>query len=133
MSAQPSLFCESLADALREAVRACGGSKVVGCKLWPEKAPEAAGRLLQDCMNDNRAERLSPEQVLLLVRMARERGCHAVMTYLARECGYADPVPVEPEDERAALQRQFVEASRAIAVIAERIERMSRPVEVRRA
>jgi hypothetical protein len=63
----------------------------------------------------------------------RERGCHAVMTYLARECGYADPVPVEPEDERAALQRQFVEASRAIAVIAERIERMSRPVEVRRA
>lgn len=39
----------------------------------------------------------------------------------------------EPEDERAALQRQFVEASRAIAVIAERIERMSRPVEVRRA
>ena len=44
----------SLTLALVEAVKALGGSKVVGCKLWPEKAPDAAQRLLLDCLNDDR-------------------------------------------------------------------------------
>jgi hypothetical protein len=121
---QPSLFCESLADALREVVRACGGSKPIGARLWPEKAPETAGRLLQDCLNDARPEKLSPEQVLLIARMGRERQCHAVMQYLARESGYADPQPIEPEDERAILQRQFIESTRLQAQLVDRLERL---------
>jgi hypothetical protein len=123
-TAQPSLFLESFTDALREAVRACGGSKLVGAKLWPEKAPDAAARLLQDCLNDTRAEKLSPDQVLLLTRMGRERGCHAVMAFLAIECGYAPPQPVEPEDERAALQREYIEAVKVLAHLSTRIERL---------
>lgn len=121
---QPPLFVESLADALREVVRACGGSKPVGARLWPEKAPDAAARLLQDCLNDARPEKLSPDQVLLLARMGRERGCHAVLAFMAAECGYAPPQPVEPEDERAALQREYIEAVKVLAVLSTRLDRI---------
>jgi hypothetical protein len=121
---QPTLFCESITDALREVVRACGGPKVVGCKLWPEKTPDAAARTLSDCLNDARAEKLSPDQVLLLARMGRERGCHAVVAFFASECGYAAPVAIEPEDERAQLHREYIEAVKVLAVLSSRIDRI---------
>ena len=46
-----------------------------------------------------------------------------LMTFLAREAGYQDPVAIEPEDERAKLMREFVEAQRALAGMAKRMER----------
>ena len=121
----PSLFHESLADALRECVQACGGMKTVGVLLWPEKAADIAGRLLGDCLNDAKREKLSPEQVLLLLRLARERGCHAGMHYIARDVGYSDPMPIEPEDERARLQREFIEASKHFTRLAAQMERLN--------
>ena len=125
MTMTPSLFHESINDALRECVQACGGHKVVGSLLWPEKAADVAGRLLSDCLNDAKRERLSPEQVLLVLRLARERGCHAGMNFIARDAGYSDPPPVEPEDERAKLQREFIEASKSLTRMAAQIERMN--------
>lgn len=123
-----SLFHESLADALRECIVCCGGTKAVGGKLWPEKDADVAGRLLADCLNDAKREKLSPEQVLLILRMARAKGCHAGINYIARHLGYEDPKPVEPEDERAKLQREFIETGKAMARMAQRIEALSGPV-----
>lgn len=116
-----ALFHESLSDALRECIAACGGTKVVGTKLWPEKGADVAGRLVSDCLNEAKREKFSPEQVLLILRMAREQGCHAGMVYLARDLGYEDPRPVEPEDAKARLQREFIEATRMLARLAERL------------
>lgn len=121
----PSLFHDTLAEALRECVAACGGNKVVGARLWPEKNPTDAGRHLADCLNDGKRDKLSPEQVLLLLRLAREKGCHAGMTFIARDLGYSDPQPIEPEDERAMLQREFIESTRAMAKLAQRIESLN--------
>lgn len=123
MSAQPPLFFECTNDALREAVRASGGTKIVGPKLWPAKAPDAAARLLADCLNENRSERLDPDQVILIARLARERDCHAVMQHLAAELGYV-ATAIEPADEAAELQRQYVEATKSLLRMAERIERL---------
>ena len=122
-----SLFHESLADALRECISVCGGLKSVGKLLWPEKDADIAGRLLADCLNDTKREKLSPEQVLLILRVAREKGCHAGMTFIARDLGYSDPQPIEPEDERAKLQREFIESTRSLARMAQRIEQLDRP------
>jgi len=121
---QEALFYDSFSDALKDVVKAAGGAKSVGCKLWPEKTPDAAHRTLLDCLNDARAEKFSPEQVLLLLKIGREVNCHAAMNYVARESGYDDPQPTEPEDERARLQREFVEAQRAMSKLAERMERV---------
>ena len=117
----------SLTLALVDAVKALGGSKVVGCKLWPEKAPDAAQRLLLDCLNDDRPAHLTPEHVLLILRLARQRGHHGAVAWLLASLGYAPPQPVEPRDEAADLQRQFIEASRMMSQLASRIERLQVP------
>lgn len=113
---------DSFNDALIECVKAAGGSKVVGPKLFPEKAVNDAQRLLLACLNDDRPEKLSPDQALLILRMAREKGHHSGIEFLCSTLSYSNPTPIEPKDEAAQLQREFIEASRMMANIAERIE-----------
>ena len=120
----PALFHESLLDALAEVVRALGGSKAVGVAMRPEKGADAAGRWLNDCLNPHREEKLDPEQVLWLLRAGRAAGCHAAANYLMRESGYADPIPVEPEDERARAQRDFEAAVKALGTVTDRLARL---------
>lgn len=120
---QPALFHESLHDALRDCVRALGEPKAVGHAMRPEKSMDDARTWLLNCLNPERPEKFDPEQILWLLREARKVGCHAAMAYIARECGYADPQPIEPEDERAQLQRQFVEQSKAMQQLFARMER----------
>ena len=122
------MLAESLNDALVECVKAAGGSKVVGPAIWPAKGMEAAQRHLLSCLNPDRNEKLGPDEVLMVLRMARESGFHAGAAFVLRDLGYADPVPIEPEDERATLQRQFIESTRALSKLADRIEKLDRPV-----
>jgi hypothetical protein len=124
---------ESLNDALIECVKACGGSKAAGVALWPAKGIDAAQRQLLACLNPERHEKLGPDEMLHLMRMAREVGCHVGMTYLAHELGYAEPQPVEPENERVQLQREFIESTKTLARLAQRIEQLGRPSELRAA
>lgn len=121
---QTALFYESLNDALRDVVMALGGTKKVGAMMRPEKTVDEAGRWVNDCLNPDRREKFDPEQVIWLLREGRKVGCHAAMHYLCSDTGYAAAQPVEPEDEIAALQRQFIESSKGVAAIAARIERM---------
>lgn len=130
---QTSLFCESVGEALAEVVKAAGGPKRVGPELWPELPAEQAAQKLRDCLNPDRREKLSPEQVVWLLKLGRHTGCHSAMTFVLRDCGYADPVPLEPDDERAALQREFIEASKMIQKMAQRLEALeAAPSPVRR-
>lgn len=104
----PTLTLESINDALIECVKSCGGSKAVGVALWPANGVEAAQRQLLACLNPDRNEKLGPDEVLLILRMARDRGCHAGMQYLAETLGYATPVPVAPQDGIEDLIRQYL-------------------------
>lgn len=116
---------DSMNSALVECVKALGGSKQVGPLLWPEKAPDAAQRLLLDCLNEERPAHLLPDQVLLVLYMSRQKGFHAGFAYLADRLGYAAPVPIEPRDEVAELQRQFIAATQAMSELAMRMERLT--------
>lgn len=120
---QPALFHESISDALRELVQAMGGTKAVGTRMRPELPADHAGRWLNDCMNDSRREHMTPEQLMWLLTEGRRAGVHGAITWIAGECGYTAPEPIEPEDERARLQREYIEAARAMAKLADRIER----------
>jgi len=115
---------ESLNEALIACVKAAGGSKHVGNKVWPEKTIDAAQRHLLNCLNEGKAERLTPEQVLLIAKLARAKGCHAYAEFVAADMGYAAPVPLEPKDEAAELRRQFIESTRTLAAMAARIEQL---------
>jgi hypothetical protein len=100
----------------------------VAVQLWPEKAPDAAHRVLLDCLNPDRPQHLTPDQLLFVLRLARMKGCHIGATFLMRELGYDDPKPIEPRDESAELQRAFmasVEAQRQILARMERIGQLA--------
>lgn len=115
---------ESINDALIDLVKALGGSKQVGHRLWPDAAPDQAQRKLLDCLNEDRPHHLTPGQLMLLLRMGRERGIHLAVDFMLHDLGYAAPVPLEPVDEFAELQRQFVEATRHMQSMAARLEQL---------
>lgn len=126
-SRSSGLFFESINDALIACVKALGGSKQVGPILWPDQAPDAAQRKLLDCLNDDRPQQLNPSQVMLILRLARERGCHIGMQYLAEALSYAEPVPVEPKDEADELRRQVLTMGMSLQKALARIEQLERP------
>lgn len=120
---QTVLFHESINDALDACVKACGGAKKVAGKLWPEKTADAAHRLLLQCLNEDRQEKLGPEQVLFILKLAREAGFHDGINFISRESGYSDPQPMDPEDEKTLLMRAFIDAQKNMKQIADRMER----------
>lgn len=123
MTPQQRLFFDDVQDAIRVTVQALGGMKPVACRLWPEKAPDAAGRHLSDCLNGHKPEKLSPEQVLLLMKWGREAGCHAIASYYGQECGY-NFTPVDPEVERDRLADSILEASRTLERLIQAADRL---------
>ncbi|MBN9411357.1 MAG: hypothetical protein J0H69_19605 [Burkholderiales bacterium] len=116
-------FYESLNDALTATVAALGGFKKIGAQLWGELPPEQAAQRLRDCLNPSRREKLSPEQLLFIVRMARQAGFHALMNFVAADTGYkAAPIDAErqKQDLQAAIAAGMEQLNRQMA----RLERM---------
>jgi hypothetical protein len=116
---------DSLNDALIEAVKAAGGSANVGAKLWPEKPPQHAQRALLDCLNEDRPAKLSPEQVLLILRLAKARGHHGAIGFILQDLSYSPTAPIEPKDEAAELQKQFIAATQAMQELSRRMESLT--------
>src|SRR5690349_4432059 len=105
---QQELWHDRFEDALRTVVDACGGPKKVADRLWPNLPLADAARKLLHCLDPERAEKLTPNEIQLLLQWGREVNCHAAMVYLSRECGYEPPVPSDPETEQAKLQREYI-------------------------
>lgn len=119
---QLTLIHEDWRAALRYSVDSLGGPTKVGVALWPAKSQNEARTYLNNCLNPDRAEKLDIEEIQWILTEARKIGAHAGMTYLARECGYANPVPITPEDEQTELMRQFIAAQKAMASLMRRFE-----------
>ena len=58
---------------------------------------------MSDCCNNSRSQRLSPSQLLMVMRLGREADVHILPEYLLAHSGYERPVPVTFEDEEKAL------------------------------
>ena len=119
-------YFESAEDALRAAVQALGGAKRVGALLWPDKTPDHAGRLLLDCINVGRAEKLSLSQAMRVLALAKEAGCHAPMLWICGEVGYdARPVTKAEEVDRvAAVMEQSAKTLASAIATLERLQRV---------
>lgn len=128
---QNPLFLEDFNEAAKALVSALGGPKKVGPAMRPELPIEQAATWVRDCMNPDRRDKFSPEHVLMLMRMGHQAGCHLLTAFMLDQTGYQAPQPVEPMDEMAELQRQFVasvEAQKNLLARMERIPDMVRPV-----
>ena len=119
---QIPLFVEDYYEAIRATVQALGGFKRIGSEMKPDLAVDAAGRWLADCCNAEKREKLSPTELAYLRRRARQAGVHILAAFEMRDAGYADPQPLEPEDERAALQREFVQQTKALERMLSRLQ-----------
>lgn len=119
---QPPLFVESSDDAIRDTVRSLGGAKVVGPKLWPAKKPDRAEKDLLDCLNQNNPRELSFDEILLIGEIGRAKGIHLIAGFVNFRLGYAPPVPIDPEDQIAELQRQFIERADSLASLGNQIK-----------
>lgn len=128
---QPKLHYETLNDALHDLVLALDGYKRVGPRLWPEKSTEDAAQLLRHCLTPARREKLSPEQLQLLLRWGRDASFHGAKYYIDDDAGYNRTMPVDPKEERsraiAAVESAATALERATAALertreAERIQ-----------
>ena len=120
---QLELMHESIDDALGFLVQALGGSKKIGAAMRPELPVDQSAAWVRDCLNTTRRERFTPAQVMWLLRAGRNAGVHSAMSFLAAECGYTDPAPLDPEDEKAALQREFIAAEARLAKLVDHMTR----------
>jgi hypothetical protein len=120
---QQALFHEDINDALKGLVAALGGAKTVGARLFPDRTVDGARARLLDALNPDRDQQLSQTQFLTLLRWGREADHHGVMEYLADEAGYTRPSPRDPEDQKAELMRQFIEAVKVSEQIARRLQK----------
>lgn len=123
---QHALFHERIEDAIDEVVRQCGGRKKLACEMWPEKPAREAHNLMDACLNPERRERFSPAQVLYIARRGSEVGCHAVMTFLGRECGY-DIKPITRGEEVDRLTSVVEQSAKTLAAALATLERLQRP------
>lgn len=128
--AQIPMFVDDLNEAIRATCNALGGLKSVGAELKPEKSAVDAGKWLADCLNPSKRDRLDPEQLAFIRRRARMVGCHILAAYEMRDAGYAEPMPIAPEDEAAQLQREYIAAVKTMAQIQARMDRNTKLREV---
>jgi len=109
------MLFDSFNEALISCVKAAGGSKAVGAIMWPDVAPDQAQRKLLNALDESRPEKLSPSQVLLILKLARQRGFHDGIAHILDELSYAPTTPIEPKDESADLMRQVIENQKMLA------------------
>lgn len=126
---QEPLFFDRVEDAIDHAVRACGGRKHIACKLWPEKPPRDAHNLLDACLNPERREKLDANQILYVMRAAREAGCHALAHYIADESGYERAKPRSRQAEVEDLQKQVIAAAKMIEAASRRLRDLNLPTD----
>lgn len=61
---------------------------------------------------------------MMVLRLARAKGCHAGFYFMADSLGYTQPAPIEPRDELADLQRQFIASQKAMGAMLQRMEQL---------
>ena len=113
-------FFDCAEEATKEAIRKSGKPmKDVGKALWPDKSVEAAATAIRNALNENRDERLTSDQHMFI---ANYTGHYDWLHYCSHGCSHSRPEPVAPEDTRAKLQREFVNAVQYLGTLQRQLD-----------
>jgi hypothetical protein len=104
-------------DALTADIAQLGGPMKVGKKLRIEMDQKEARNWLLNCLNPNHAQNLTQAQIALIVSWARQVGSTHYAEYWATSNNMTKPIKIQPEDEKARLQREFIRAVSQLEVI----------------
>lgn len=118
------LFFDRIEDALAEVINRCGGRKKFAGEMWPSKPQRDAHNLVDACLNPERREKFSPQDVQYILKRGREAECHDAIYYICGEAGYDQPRPVNPQDKREQLQRDFIRSVEVQARILDELKGM---------
>lgn len=121
---QESLWHDTIEDALRSVIDGLGGFKKIGGHLWPSLPADDAGRKLAKCLDRSRPEKLSFDELLMILRLGRDAGVHVGMAFITQTTGYETPQPSDPVTEKEQLQRDFVRSVAELSRIQKRIEQL---------
>lgn len=105
---QTQLWHDTIFDALGADIAAAGGFKVVAGKLWPAESPTTAATKLRNAVNPEQAQKLCPEEVLQIKRLAKEAGSSATVDYEAQQLSFRIEW-ISPADEFSELQRRIAD------------------------
>lgn len=105
MNHQTALFHDTLLDAIGADIAAAGGFKAVASKLWPAESITTSAARLRNSVNSEQPQKLCPEELLQLKRLAYECGSTATVDYEAQQLGY-QTIWVDPEDQAEQLARE---------------------------
>lgn len=119
------LFLEDIFDALQALVQRLGGAKKVAEKLWPHKPIEQARQQLLDCLNRDNNRKLDLDELLALLRMAKEAGFHDAKHWLDSELGYEESAPLDPVVQRDRLSDELSIITERLGQLHKAIERMN--------
>lgn len=106
----PECF-DTVEDALKAAVMAMGGFKVVGKAMRPTF--DHSAEWLRKCLSDDRRERLDPSQVLWILREAKAQGFHSAFDYVAADAGYRSS-PIDAQEQIQTLQESIDEGLKTL-------------------
>lgn len=115
---------ETVEDAIKDDVAVLGGPKEAARHFFPDKSPDQGAAILRAWALENRSERPSPSQFLMLIELARTSD--AGVSECARFFEQRLVCRIEwlsPEDEQRRHEREFIEAVTRLEQIQERIVR----------
>jgi hypothetical protein len=103
---QTPLFEITALDALAHCVNSAGGPKRVGGLLWPHDPVARSEARVRAVLNPERPDKFSIEEMMAVVRAAREAGDHSFMQFFCRELGYeCKPIPLAEVKRKAKKTR----------------------------
>jgi hypothetical protein len=115
-------FNDNEFDAIGDDIKALGGAKQAAGVFFPTRTPDQGAATLRAWTNPNRGEEPDFGQLMMLIEQSRQRaGYSAVARYMEQRLNCRIEF-LSPEDERARLQKQFVDAVGVFQSLAKRLE-----------
>lgn len=119
----------SVREALESEIMLAGGWRLVAKALYPEKykeSPDSAIRFLRNQVNPEHHQKLDYYQAQLIKQLAREKaGRSALVEFDCSDLAYSKPSPIEPEDEKAKLQREYINSVKTLERLASQLGKFS--------